>query len=195
MTQCSVLRVSIVTKKGDLGKTSLMFNRPVSKCDPRVEALGTVDELSAALGLARATAGQVGMGEKLVLIQQDLITLMGELATTEADLARFEQGGFKRLGPDDTAHLEEWIAELESQSHKFKGWALPGANVNSAAIEVARATCRRAERRICALREAGQLSNVALLAYLNRLGDLLWLLARRAERDSEQSQTLGTQLG
>jgi cob(I)alamin adenosyltransferase len=183
MTQCSVLFVSIVTKKGDLGKTSLMFNRPVSKCDPRVEAFGSVDELSAALGLARASTSQDFVGEKLVLIQQDLITLMGELATAEADLARFDQGGFKRLKSDATVRLEHWVAELESQSHKFKGWALPGANVSSATLEVARTTCRRAERRICALREAGQPSNAEILMYLNRLGDLLWLLARWAERE------------
>ena len=183
MTQCSVLCVSIVTKKGDLGKTRLMFNRPVSKCDPRVEAFGSVDELSAALGLARASASQDFVGAKLVLIQPDLITLMGELATAEADLARFDQGGFKRLTPDATVRLEQWVGELEAQQQTFKGWAMPGANVSSATLEVARTTCRRAERRICALREAGQLSNAEILVYLNRLGDLLWLLARRAERE------------
>ena len=80
-----------------------------------------------------------------------------------------------------TAGLERLVKEIESQNITYKGWATPGASLNSAALDVARATCRRAERRVCALREADQLQNPEILVYLNRLSDLLWLFARWVE--------------
>src|SRR2546425_10061759 len=87
--------VSIVTRTGDDGTTGLMYNRRVSKCHPRVEAYGAVDELNAALGLARATAEDDFVSENLLMIQKDLVLLMGELATMPADLQRYVKEGFR----------------------------------------------------------------------------------------------------
>jgi cob(I)alamin adenosyltransferase len=172
--------MSIITKTGDKGATRLMFNRHVSKTDPRLEAYGTVDELNAALGLARATAAQPATRQTLQAIQKDLIILMGELATLELDRARYRRAGYSVVTGRFTARLEKLAGKLESRTAPFRGWAMPGDNPHSAALELARAICRRAERRACALREAGQLSNPQVIIYLNRLSDLLWLLARHA---------------
>jgi cob(I)alamin adenosyltransferase len=173
--------MSIVTKGGDRGTTALMYNRRVSKCHPRVEACGAVDELNAALGLARAAAGHDLLRERLASIQQDLLRLMGELATAAEDLPRYAKDGYARATPAMTATLETWIAELEAANVSPQGWATPGANSAAAALDLARTVCRRAERRACALQDAGLLENKAIIVYLNRLSDLLWLLARQME--------------
>ncbi|MBI5801401.1 MAG: cob(I)yrinic acid a,c-diamide adenosyltransferase [Verrucomicrobia bacterium] len=173
--------MSIATRTGDNGTTGLMYNRRVSKCHPRVEAYGTVDELNAALGLARASATHEFISSNLLLIQRDLVTLMGELATGTEDLTRYAKDGFDLVSADLTAKLDKWVREIEAQSITFKGWATPGATLNSAALDVARTVCRRAERRVCALHEAGQLQNPEIVIYLNRLADLLWLFARWVE--------------
>jgi cob(I)alamin adenosyltransferase len=170
--------MSIVTKTGDQGVTGLMYNRRVPKCHPRVEAYGAVDELNAALGLARATAGHDPAGDRLLEIQKDLVAVMGELATATEDLARYSKDGYQVVTAAMTARLGKWVAEIESQNPGFHGWATPGANIPSAALDVARTVCRRAERRACALQENGQLQNAEIVVYLNRLSDLLWLLAR-----------------
>ena len=174
--------MSIVTKTGDLGETSLMYNRRVSKCHPRVEAYGDVDELNAAIGVARAVSGDAFIADNLLLIQKDLIHLMGELATAIADLQRYVKDGFSRVTPDLTARLETVVASLEARKVSFRGWATPGANPAAAGLDVARTVCRRAERRVCALQQASQLDNSEIIVYLNRLSDLLWLLGRRAEQ-------------
>lgn len=158
-----------------------MYNRRVSKCDPRVEAYGTVDELNAALGAARAAAQLEFVTSNLLVLQRDLVTLMGELATGVEDLPRYQKDGFTLVTPELTAKLDRLVAEIEAQSITFKGWATPGATVSSAALDVARTVCRRAERRVCALHEAGQLQNPEIIIYLNRLADLLWLWARWVE--------------
>src|SRR5213592_3460392 len=173
--------MSIVTKTGDAGTTGLMYNRRVSKCDPRVAAYGTIDELNAGLGLARATAEHDFVRDNLLAIQKDLVTLMGELATGTEDLPRYVKDGYSLTTAELTAGLERLVKEIESQSITYKGWATPGASVNSAALDVARTTCRRAERSVCALREANQLPNPESIVYLNRLSDVLWLFARWVE--------------
>src|SRR5881394_3434745 len=173
--------MSIVTKTGDAGTTGLMYNRRVSKCDPRVDAYGTVDELNAALGLARATAEHEFIRENLLEVQKDLVPLMGELATGIEDLPRYLKEGYPRITPQMTARLEKIVGEIEAQNITYQGWATPGATLNSAALDVARTTCRRAERSVCALREANQLPNLEIIVYLNRLSDLLWLFARWVE--------------
>jgi cob(I)alamin adenosyltransferase len=173
--------MSIATKTGDTGTTGLMFNRRISKCHPRVEAYGCVDELNAALGMARAGADLELLHQRLLSIQKDLFLLMGELATDPQDLDRYLQSGAKRIAPDGIAKLDGWIQELEKPQPNLRGWAVPGANANSAALDLARTICRRAERRVCALQEAGALPNPAVIIYLNRLSDLLWLFARSVE--------------
>src|SRR6266850_4921968 len=173
--------MSIVTKTGDQGTTGLMYNRRVSKCHPRVEAYGAVDEINAAIGMARATAEQDFVRDNLLMIQKDLVVLMGELATLPEDLPRYVKDGFKLVTPEMTGKLEKVVKEIEAQKIAFKGWATPGATVHSGALDVARTVCRRAERRVCVLQEADQLHNPDIIIYLNRLSDLLWLFARWAE--------------
>ena len=173
--------MSIVTKCGDQGMTALMYNRRVLKCDPRVEAYGAVDELNAAIGLARAATQDGLLRGNLVATQKDLVLLMGELATAVDDLPRYVKDGHSLVTSAMTSSLEKWIAELEAEKVTAKGWAMPGANTTSAALDFARTVCRRAERRACALQEAGQLHNPEIVVYLNRLSDLFWLLARWVE--------------
>jgi cob(I)alamin adenosyltransferase len=177
--------MSIATKTGDRGTTALMYGRRVSKTHPRVEAYGSVDELNAALGTARATAAHDFLCANLLAIQKDLVILMGELAVDPEDLPRYLKGGFKLVAPEMTAKLDALVKEIEAQKISFDGWATPGATPVSAALDVARTTCRRAERRVCALSESGQIQNAEVIIYLNRLSDLLWLFARWAETRAE----------
>lgn len=173
--------MSIVTKHGDKGTTALMYGRRVAKSHPRVEAYGTVDELNASLGLARASAAQDFIRGNLLVIQQDLVVLMGELATAVEDLPRYVKDGYKLVTSAMTHKLDALVKEIEAQSIAFHGWATPGATMHAAALDVARTVCRRAERRVCALQEADQLHNSEIIVYLNRLADLLWLMARWVE--------------
>jgi cob(I)alamin adenosyltransferase len=176
--------VSIATKTGDGGTTGLMYNRRVPKTHARVEAYGTVDELNAALGLARASATEDFVRDNLFLIQKSLVDLMGELSVTPEDLPRYVKDGHLPVTPAMTAKLDALVKEIESQKISFHGWATPGATKNSAALDLARTVCRRAERRVCALQEAGELKNAEIIIYLNRLSDLLWLFARSVETKS-----------
>ena len=171
--------MSIVTKTGDKGTTALMYGRRVPKSHPRVEAYGTVDELNAALGLARASATHDFLRTNLLVIQQDLVILMGELATGVEDLPRYIKDGYTLVTSAMTHKLDAVVKEIEAQTITFKGWATPGDTMNSAALDVARTVCRRAERRVCALQEADH--NSEIIIYLNRLADLLWLMARWVE--------------
>ncbi|HEV2319860.1 MAG TPA: cob(I)yrinic acid a,c-diamide adenosyltransferase [Verrucomicrobiae bacterium] len=175
--------MSIVTKTGDSGTTALMYGRRVPKNHPRVEAVGAVDELNAALGMARATATDSFISENILSIQKNLVTLMGEVGVLPEDLPRYTKDGFGLVTPAMTAQLEKLVAEIEGRNVSFKGWATPGATQSAAALDLARTVCRRAERRICDLNESGQLKNPQIIIYLNRLADLLWLFARWAERE------------
>jgi cob(I)alamin adenosyltransferase len=172
---------SIVTKTGDEGQTGLMYNRRVPKNHPRVEACGAVDELNAALGLARATAPDEPVRKHLLALQKELVLLMGELATAPEDLPRYWSEGHSRVTGSWTARLEDLAKAIEQREVAPKGWATPGGSLHSAALDLARTVCRRAERQVCGLREAGQLENGQMIVYLNRLSDLLWLWAREAE--------------
>jgi cob(I)alamin adenosyltransferase len=161
--------------------TALIYGRRVSKSHPRVEACGAVDELNAALGLARATAEHDFVRSSLFTIQKNLVVLMGELGVQPGDLKRYVQDGYPRFTPNLTAKLDALIQEIEAQRVSFESWAIPGATKHSAALDVARTVCRRAERRVCALHDSGELKNGEIIVYLNRLSDVLWLLARWAE--------------
>ncbi len=166
-----------------------MYNRRVSKTNPAVEACGAVDELNAALGWARAYSQTEENRTLLFHIQNSLIGLMGELATTPEDRSRFLQDGYPRVTPELTQKLEQQIGQLEARKITFKGWALPGKNPAGASLDLARTACRRAERRVCALHEVEPIDNHEILVFLNRLSDLLWLLARDAENNSESGPT------
>ena len=173
--------MSIATRTGDNGTTALMYGRRVPKNHPRVEAYGSVDELNAALGLARATAQHDFVHANLLAIQKDLVILMGELAVANEDLERYVQGGYSLVTPAMTTKLDVLVKEIETQNVSFKGWATPGATHHSAALDVARTVCRHAERRVCDLLAAGDFKNEEIIIFLNRLSDLLWLFARWVE--------------
>jgi cob(I)alamin adenosyltransferase len=171
--------MSIATRTGDDGTTALMYGRRVGKADPRVEAYGTVDELNAALGLARAHATLPLVREELLAVQNQLVALMGELAVAPEDLTRYRATEkYPKLEESALAHLDGLVAKIEGEKVNFAGWATPGASVASAALDVTRTVCRRAERRVVALSST---ENALAIRYLNRLSDVLWLMARYAE--------------
>jgi len=173
--------MSIATKTGDDGMTGLMYGRRVPKNHPRVEACGTLDELNSALGLARAMSGEKFIFENLLRIQKSLVAVMGEVGVLPEDLPRYAGGGYPLVTAELTATLDALVQEIESQSISFQGWATPGATPSSAALDLARTVCRRAERRVFDLQAAGGLPNREILIFLNRLSDLLWLFARWLE--------------
>ena len=119
--------MSIVTRTGDKGTTALMYGRRVMKCHPRVEACGAVDELNSTLGLARATAENDLIRDRLLSIQKELVVVMGELAVAGEDLERYARDGYSLVTPDMTFRLEKQIYDIEAGTVAFKGWATPGA--------------------------------------------------------------------
>ena len=174
--------MSIVTKTGDEGETSLMYGRRVSKTDPRVEAYGCVDELNAALGLVRAISENEFVAKEILAAQKDLITLMGELATAREDIDRYVKDGFKLTTALMVDRLTSVIIDLEKDKSLYpKDWVIPGGNAVSAVLDFARTTCRRAERSVAALMSDGKDVNGEILRYLNRLSDFCWVLGRYAE--------------
>jgi len=180
--------MSIVTKKGDKGETSLMYGHRVSKSDPRVDAYGCVDELTATLGLARSVSTDKFVSDEIFAVQKDLIVVMGELATAPSDRERYIKDGFHLTTSAMVDRITALIVDLERDESLYpKDWVIPGATRVSAALDFARATCRRAERHIAAVSINESDFDVEILRYLNRLSDLCWILARYAEKDSRNS--------
>jgi len=179
--------MSIVTKTGDKGETALMYGRRVSKSNPRVDAYGCVDELNAALGLARAFSENAFISEQILSVQKDLIVVMGELATAREDIDRYVKDEFKLTGAEMIDRIGGVIVDLEKDKSLYpKDWVIPGGTVVSAALDLARTTCRRAERRVAVFIANEKDFNPEILRYLNRLSDLCWVLARYAERSSHR---------
>ncbi len=178
--------MSIATKQGDGGKTDMLFGCRIPKSHPRIHALGAVDELNAALGLLRATALRVETNQFVAKIQMWLITLMGELATPAGEEKRYAKTHPDLLTEAKTAFLDEWVAKLEKDGClEFKGWVLPGAAgvISGAHADLARTVCRRAERNVVDLEGTSEaVPNHEITRFLNRLSDVLWLLARWEER-------------
>jgi cob(I)alamin adenosyltransferase len=174
--------MSISTLTGDDGTTALMYGRRVSKTDARVAAYGTCDELNAALGTVRASSTESTVNEAVRSIQQELVTLMGELAVAHEDRTRYYSAGFQFVTEEMVDGLTKQVRDLEAKQHiRFDGWATPGATPASAALDVARTVCRRAERAVCECRERGFPVSGEIVRYLNRLSDLCWLWARWIE--------------
>jgi len=170
--------MSIATKRGDDGTTALLFNRRVSKTHPRVMTYGRIDELCSALGLCRAYSDQADCKALLLTIQQQLVHFMGELATDDADQARYlEKYGENAITAAMVEHFGDLVKEKE-KGIKFSGWTYAGETAADAFLDSARTTCRRAERGVVALKESGAIVRPELIQYLNRLADLLWLLSR-----------------
>ncbi len=166
----------IYTKTGDSGETGLFGGPRVPKDSPRIEAFGTVDELNAFLGVARAEALPAEIDELLARIQSELFDVGAQLATPDP-----AAHGTALIGPARIAALEAAIDRFEATLEPLRQFILPGGMPDAAALHVARAVCRRAERRIVGMsHEPGNKVSGDLLIYLNRLGDLLFVLARAA---------------
>jgi cob(I)alamin adenosyltransferase len=173
--------MSIITKRGDDGHTDLLFGRRIGKTSPRIVALGSIDELNAALGLARAA----GLRNELVPIidhvQEKLVAAMGQLATLPEDRGRYS---YAAVSSEDIEWIEQVAREMEARGVRFTGWARPGAEgaIAAAAMDFARAVARRAERDAWELDQSGGEVSGDVLLFLNRLSDLLWILARVEEQ-------------
>ena len=174
--------VRIYTKGGDEGETGLLYGGRVSKSDLRCEAYGSVDEAVSALGLARSTSRDTRVQAIIKELQRDLFTVGAELATDVAEYAKLKKH-FSVITEQMTEHLEHIIDELASEVILPQQFIIPGASPTSAALDMARSSLRRAERRAVQLQEAGQLYNKEVLKFLNRAADLIFMLARYQDRE------------
>jgi cob(I)alamin adenosyltransferase len=168
--------MSIATKRGDGGQTGLAGGIRVSKSSLRVESYGSVDELNSALGLARSICEDADLRERTKSIQRELFRIGSGLATPpESSKPQVP------IAPELVDDLTKQVYELEATEGLLSDWSLPGETTSGAAYDVARTVCRRAERCVVRLMESGEAVEPNILAYLNRLSDLLWLFARKAE--------------
>lgn len=170
--------MKIYTKTGDAGDTGLFGGGRVAKDDPRVEAYGDVDELNAMLGLARAVEPLPRIDEVLVPLQRDLFSIGALLATPDLDKMH---GHLAKANIDDRRirDLEHAIDECENELEPLKSFIIPGGSRKGAVLHVARTVCRRAERRVVHLEREVEIPAIVVV-YLNRLSDLLFMLARVA---------------
>ncbi|HJU76199.1 MAG TPA: cob(I)yrinic acid a,c-diamide adenosyltransferase [Gemmatimonadaceae bacterium] len=172
--------MKIYTKTGDGGETGLFGGGRVGKDHPRVEAYGDVDELNAAIGVARSAEALPRIDEVLVPIQRDLFGIGAMLATPNLEKMR-EQLAKARLDDTRIAELESAIDACENELEALRSFILPGGSAKAAALHVARTVCRRAERRVVHLQREIEIPDV-VVRYLNRLSDLLFMLARVANK-------------
>jgi cob(I)alamin adenosyltransferase len=178
----SAYRKRIYTKFGDKGETSLLYGGRISKNSPHTEAYGITDEAVSAMGLARAMSQDPRVKDVLRELQRELFTIAAELATDPEKYQLFQQH-FQPVTAGMVDSLEQTIDSLEEDVEMPKVFILPGGSPASAAIDLARCIIRTSERRVVALQEAGRLTNGLIITYLNRLGDLLFVLARYQDRD------------
>jgi cob(I)alamin adenosyltransferase len=168
--------MSIATKRGDGGQTGLAGGIRVSKADLRVESYGTVDELNTFLGFARSICQNAEIKEWTETIQRTLFRLGSALATPPESNKTPPV-----ISPEDVAMLTDLVHKIEAIEGILSDWSLPGAHPESAAFEVARTVCRRAERNAVRFVENGGAIKPEIIAYLNRLSDVIWLFGRLIE--------------
>jgi cob(I)alamin adenosyltransferase len=179
--------MSISTKRGDAGQTGLAGGIRVSKSHIRVEAYGTVDELNASLGLARSFCQDEELRNKTFAIQKELFRVGSALATPpESRKAQVP------VTQEMVDALTEQVHKIESIEGVLSDWSVSGDQTAAAAYDVSRTVCRRAERNVVRLMEAGEAVEPLVLAYLNRLSDLLWLFGRKLEFDAGLNASLRT---
>ena len=175
----SLGRVKIYTRKGDDGTTGLLYGGRVRKDTDPIEVNGAVDEAQAMLGLARAHAGTGSeLDQMLTEIERDLYCLMAEVATSPENRKKLK-AGVSLVTPEMTADLENRLDQLTSRVEMPTEFVIPGQNLTSAALDVARTVIRRAER----IAVGYDLDDSQVVSYLNRLSDLVWTMARWAEGD------------
>jgi len=176
---------SISTMRGDTGETSLAGGVRVSKGSLRVETYGTVDELNSSLGFARSICEDGEMAAFTMNVQQDLFKIGSSLATpAESPKPQIV------IDAALTERLTDEVHRLEAIDGMLADWSIPGAHRAAAAYDVARTICRRAERSLVRLQESGAVVQPAILSYVNRLSDLLWLFGRKLEHDAGVSGSL-----
>ena len=158
----------------------MLYGGRVSKTDPRTEAYGAIDEAISALGVARALVTDPARHATILRIQSELFTVGAELATDAVEYPKLQEH-FLTVGPDFTSRIEAEIRDLERTVVLPDAFVIPGGTEPAAALDVARTVVRRAERRIVSLQQAGQLHNPEVLRYVNRLSDLVFMLARAEE--------------
>lgn len=171
--------MKIYTRRGDGGETDLFGGQRVSKSDLRVRAYGEIDELNAQVGVACAASVQAEIRDLLEAVQRTLFDLGAYLATPSPD--RRDETGIPGAGPEEVAELEAHIDRLERELPALKSFVLPGGTSASAAFHVARTVCRRAERSLVELHGREPL-DASALRYVNRLSDLLFVIARVENR-------------
>jgi cob(I)alamin adenosyltransferase len=175
----------IYTKTGDRGATSLLYGGRVKKSCLRVEICGILDELNSFLGLGRSLLKGKTIKKLIAHIQKDIYMMCTEIATHTPSVHKLK----KRINVQNVKSLESLIDKLEKKNKaKISGFILPGKNTLSAALDVARSIARKVERRAVILRNKGMLKNRYILAYLNRLSDLLYLLARSYEKRKKKKR-------
>ncbi len=172
--------MKLYTRTGDAGSTGLFGGQRVGKDDPRVEAYGTVDETNAVIGAARAIGLPESVDDVLARVQDDLFTLGAELACAPG---KEDKLGMATVSSDDVTRLEQSIDNAEDGLSPLKSFVLPGGTAAAAALHHARTVCRRAERRTLAARHSTEIRD-EVVVYLNRLSDLLFALARRANHEA-----------
>ena len=178
--------MKIYTRTGDMGSTGLFGGPRVSKDDDRIEAYGTVDELNAALGVARSSGVPEDIDGQLAVIQSELFSMGAELATPDPD-----KHGVRLIGEKHITRLEQTIDSHEATLNPLKHFILPAGAASATQLHLARGICRRAERRVVTLVRRHEASvSEALMIYLNRLGDLLFVLSRVANARAEVSEVL-----
>lgn len=172
---------AIATRTGDAGTTGLGNGSRVSKSDPRVNAMGDVDELNSAVGMliAFGMPAETGAEEQLVEVQQDLLDLGGELSIP----------GYTLLKPQRIAALDEWLAALNAGLPRLQEFVRPGGSIPAGQAHMCRTICRRAERSVVALAEV-QAVNPTGRQYLNRLSDLLFVLARVLNQHAGHTESM-----
>ena len=176
---------SISTKRGDTGETSLAGGVRVSKGSLRVETYGTVDELNSSLGFARSICEDAEMAAFTKGVQQELFKIGSSLATPpESPKAQIV------IDPAVVERLTDEVHRMEAIEGMLADWSIPGEHRVAAAYDVSRTICRRAERSLVRLQESGATVQPAMLSYLNRLSDLLWLFGRKLEHDAGVSGSL-----
>ncbi len=168
--------MSIVTKGGDKGETSLLGGQRVSKTDPRIEAYGDVDELNASIGVALTYVKDGNAKDILHQVLNDLFRIGAELAAMGTKFTNFP-----KISSSHTNVIEEEVYRIESELPKQTSFILPAGNESATHLHLARAVCRRAERRVLALKEV----NPEIVKYLNRLSDLLFIYARLENKKDE----------
>jgi cob(I)alamin adenosyltransferase len=173
------VHVSIATKKGDGGQTSLIGGSRISKAELRIEAYGTIDELNAVLGFARSICTNAEISAWTFDIQKALFRVGSALADP-----REAEKSVPTVSAEDVDHLTELVHSIEAKEGILSDWSLPGSHSGAAAFDVARTVCRRAERCIVRMVEHGTAIQSDVLPYVNRLSDLLWLFGRLLELES-----------